>query len=66
MRDIQLAEDEYDGMARNKQVEQAKTRPFLKKLAATRPITENNSVDMNLQLYDQYKQLERGEMDGGH
>lgn len=65
MRDIQLAEDEYDGLARNKQVDQAKTRPFLQKLAQTKPITGNNSVDMNLQLYDQYKRLERGELAPG-
>ena len=50
-------------MARNKNVDEAKTRPFLKKLAATKPITQQNSVDMNLQLYDQYKRLERGELD---
>lgn len=46
-------------------MDQAKTRPFLQKLAATKPITENNSVDMNLQLYDQYKRLERGELAAG-
>ena len=37
----------------------------MQKLAATRPIAEGNSVDMNLQLYDQYKRLERGELQGG-
>jgi hypothetical protein len=52
MRDIQLAEDEYEGLARNKNVDEAKTRPYLKKLAQSKPITDNNSVDMNLHLYD--------------
>jgi len=65
MRDIQLAEDEYEGLARNKRADEAKTRPFLQKLAQTKPISEKNSVDMNLQLYDQYKQLERGELPRG-
>lgn len=65
MVDITFAEDEKGKMQRNKVDDLDAARPYLAKLAATKPINEKNSVDVNLQLYDQYKHLERGEVPFG-
>ena len=65
MVDITFAEDEKGKMQLNKVDDLNNARPFLAKLAATKPINQRNSVDVNLQLYDQYKNLERGEVNMG-
>lgn len=66
MEDIQFAEDEKDLMANKKVDDIDKTRPYLAKVAATKPINGTNSVDVNLQIYDQYKSLERGQIPDGY
>ena len=65
MVDICFAEDEKGKMKEHKVDDLNQARPFLAKLAATKPINGKNSVDVNLQLYDQYKNLERGEVHMG-
>lgn len=55
MVDIVFSEDEKGKLKENAVDDINKTRPHLAKLAATKPINQKNSVDVNLQLYDQYK-----------
>lgn len=47
-------------MAQNKTDEMDATRPILEKLAGQKTLDEKNSVDANLKLYDQIKDLEKG------
>lgn len=49
-------------MAQNKTDEMDATRPILEKLAGQKTIDERNSVDANLKLYDQIKDLEKGQI----
>jgi hypothetical protein len=44
-------------MAMNKPIDNEKARPFLKKLNENQPLTNGNSLMMNLELYDQYQTL---------
>ena len=57
MHDIQLVEDQGRFMSKNKPIDNDKAKPFLKKLNENQPITDGNSLMMNLDLYDQYKTL---------
>ena len=52
-------------MQMHKTEELEKTRPILEKLAGQKTIDEHNSVDANLKLYDEYKQLEKGHVPDG-
>lgn len=48
MCDITFAEDEKDKMIARRVDDIDKTRPYLGKLAATKPINNQNAVDVNL------------------
>lgn len=62
MIDVQLVEDQGANMAKKRPIDDEKARPFLKKLNQNQPISNGNSLMMNLELYDQYKTLQTGKI----
>jgi len=57
MHDIQWVEDQGELMASQAPIDANKTAPILRKMQEDQKLNMGNSVEMNLQLYDQYQSL---------
>ena len=57
MHDIQQEQDQGDNLAHNKAIHKEKTTPFIKKMRIESGMGAQNSLGMNLEIYDQQQLL---------